>query len=136
MNKGKLLLSRYGAALVLAALLPFCGLNAHAAETKSADSEITALLDKLEHSNCQFQRNGSWYTGAEARQHLEMKYKYLRDKGVVTNTEAFIDQAASASSMSGQAYQVRCSGAREVQSASWLREQLQAYRSSLHKTSP
>jgi hypothetical protein len=95
----------------------------------AARTEIDTLLSRLEASGCEFNRNGSWYTGAEAKPHLLRKLKYLADRGAVQTTEQFIDLAASGSSMSGQPYLVRCGNAAPVKSATWLLAQLQAMRS-------
>ncbi len=43
--------------------------------------------------------------------------------------EQFIERAASASSLSGQAYLVRCGSAAPVQSGTWMLTQLQEMRS-------
>lgn len=91
-------------------------------------SEIDGLLSRLETSGCEFNRNGIWYTGGEAKAHLMGKLKYLEDKGMVQTAEQFIERAASSSSMSGQAYLVRCVGAPSVPSSKWLFAQLQAMR--------
>jgi hypothetical protein len=95
----------------------------------AARAEIDALMSKLEASGCEFNRNGDWYPATEARSHLLRKLKYLEDKGMVQSTEKFIELAASASSMTGQPYLVRCGHGVPVQSGTWLRSQLQALRS-------
>lgn len=94
-----------------------------------ARTEIDALMSKLEASGCEFNRNGSWYPATEAKSHLLRKLKYLEDKGMVPSTEKFIELAASASSVTGQPYLVRCSHGVPVQSGTWLLTQLQAVRS-------
>lgn len=90
--------------------------------------EVDALLTRLGASNCEFNRNGSWYPGAEARAHLQKKLDYLQGKGRINTTEDFIRLAASGSSVSGQPYQVRCPGRPAVPSEQWLQQQLQAVR--------
>jgi hypothetical protein len=45
-----------------------------------ARTEIDALLSRLEALGCEFNRNGTWYTGAEAKPHLLRKLKYLEDR--------------------------------------------------------
>jgi len=85
-------------------------------------------MSRLEVSGCEFNRNGSWYTGAEAKSHLLGKLKYLEDRGAVQTAEQFIELAASSSSMSGQPYLVRCGGGAPVKSGTWLLSQLQAMR--------
>jgi hypothetical protein len=91
-------------------------------------AEITHLLKYLEGSGCQFQRNGSWYQPARAADHLNQKYEYLLKKSLITNAESFIERAATASSMSGRAYSVKCANAPAVASATWLRAELQQFR--------
>jgi hypothetical protein len=104
--------------------------------TPAARTEIDALMTKLETSGCEFNRNGSWYSGADAKPHLLRKLKYLEDRGAVQTAEQFIELAASSSSMSGQAYLVRCSNAAPVTSATWLLSQLQAMRAAVSRRAP
>ena len=94
----------------------------------AARTEIDALLSRLETSGCEFNRNGTWYPAGEARGHLLRKLKYLEDRGQVSSAEQFIERAASGSSMSGDPYLVRCGNGAPVQSATWLRSQLQTLR--------
>ncbi len=117
------------AGLLLALAAAFSGAPAVAAPPPSqAQGEITHLFDALEKSGCRFGRNGSWYDGAKARSHLASKYDYLSARSTVDSAEAFIDLAASRSSMSGQAYEVDCPGAGVRPSAQWLKEELGRYR--------
>jgi len=102
---------------------------AHAAElSSSAKTEIDRLLDRLGTSECEFYRNGSWYSGPEARHHLQMKLKYLVKKGLITNAEEFIEKAGTKSSFSGQPYKVRCPNQQEQPSAVWLGDELRHIR--------
>jgi hypothetical protein len=95
----------------------------------AVQTEIDALLERLETSGCEFNRNGTWYPTPEAKPHLQRKLRYLEDRGMVQTTEQFIERAASGSSVSGQPYLVRCGTGAPVQSGAWLRSQLQAMRS-------
>jgi hypothetical protein len=90
--------------------------------------EVAHLLEYLQSSGCQFQRNGSWYPSARAASHLNQKYEYMLKKGLVTNAESFIERAASESSASGKPYSVKCGDAAAVPSATWLRDELQRFR--------
>lgn len=110
-----------------AALLASAGYAAEPAAT--AQAEIHHLLVYLERSGCEFFRNGRWHPAADARQHLERKYRYLVEKRLVSSAEDFIARAASESSMSGRPYQVRCGTAAPVPSARWLTDELRRYRS-------
>lgn len=101
--------------------------NAQAQATLQVTQEIKGLLDFVEHSECQFVRNGSEFPGPRARVHLEKKLNYLEGKNMVSSAEDFIDLAATKSSMSGRAYEVRCPEG--VQPAStWLKRELQRQR--------
>jgi len=114
----------------------FAAMAAAAQLSPAARSEIEALLTRLETSGCEFNRNGSWYSGAEARPHLLRKLKYLEDRGALQTAELFIELAASTSSMSGQAYLVRCGNPVPVTSATWLLSQLQAMRAAVSRRAP
>ena len=99
--------------------------TAHAqAPSAAAQQEIEQLFTALQQSQCEFQRNGSWYDSTKAAAHLQQKYDYLLKKELVPTTAAFIERAGSQSSMSGKAYQVRCPGQTAVNSADWLKAQL------------
>jgi len=91
-------------------------------------AEIDALLNRLGASGCQFNRNGSWYSSAEAKAHLAKKLNYLVEKKKLDGTEQFIKLAASSSSMSGTPYQVRCGDSQPVASQTWLTTELQTIR--------
>ena len=106
---------------VLAVLLG----TAHAAPTAPAvRTEILGLLQRLQDSGCEFNRNGSWYSGAEAKAHLLKKLDYLEGKDMVSTAEQFIERGATGSSMSGKPYLVRCAGKAPVESAQWLKAEL------------
>jgi hypothetical protein len=117
---------RLSAAGILAALL--ASPSAFAAEDARTRDEVAHLLDHLGRSGCQFSRNGTWYDAQKARAHLEEKYTYLQNRDLVPNAQAFIERAASTSSMTGKPYEVRCGTAQPVPSARWLGEELQRYR--------
>lgn len=112
-------------AIALLAILVSCQVPA----TPQANQEIKRLLDFVEHSSCTFVRNGTEYPGPRARAHLEQKLHYLESQNRVKTAEDFIDLAASRSSMSGRAYQVRCPGGVEPAN-SWLNKELQRQRKS------
>jgi len=96
-----------------------------------AQREISHLLQYLEASNCAFYRNGTWHDSREARVHLEEKYRYLKNRSAVSSAEDFLARAATASSISGEPYQVRCAGAEAAASAEWLGRELKRYRASV-----
>jgi hypothetical protein len=113
---------------LLAALL-WAPLAQAASLPPAARAEIDSLLSRLAASGCQFKRNGTWHSAAEAQAHLRRKLDYLVDKGAIASAEQFIERAASKSSVSGQAYQVKCGGTPPVPSDAWLHAELKALRS-------
>jgi hypothetical protein len=120
------MLSRFTVAAVLLAFVwPVLS-----APSSIAKREIQGLMDALSASSCEFQRNGAWHGREEARKHLQRKYDYLLKRDLVDTAEQFIERAASKSSMSGRAYQVRCPGQPAQPAATWFRLKLDALRGS------
>lgn len=115
--------------LTIACLLS-CFAPSLAAPTPKAQREIQGLLDALSASSCEFQRNGTWHGRDEARKHLQRKYDYLIKRDLADTAEQFIERAASKSSMSGRAYQVRCPGQPVQPAATWFKARLDALRGS------
>lgn len=115
-------------ALLASALWMAAGLCTAGSLPAAARAEVDALLTRLQKSGCEFQRNGSWYSGAEAKAHLLKKLDYLDGKNAVQSTEQFIELGASSSSASGKPYQVRCGNAPVVNSGPWLQGELKTLR--------
>ncbi len=104
---------------------------AQAAEPPVTKQEIIHLFTVLEGSSCQFNRNGSWHDAKEASAHLSTKYKYLQNLNLVPSTEKFIERAATESSLSNKAYQMKCADNVVQPSAPWFTAALLKYRSTL-----
>ncbi|UUZ50549.1 DUF5329 domain-containing protein [Massilia sp. B-10] len=98
-----------------------------AATPAATRTEAAQLMTAVEKSGCKFSRNGSWYSGADARD-LQKKFDYLDKKDMLTTTESFIDKGASTSSMSGKPYEMQCAGSKQVTSAEWLTAELKRLR--------
>jgi hypothetical protein len=113
---------------VVIVLLTSLVMTSYATVPAATKAEITHLFITLEASNCQFNRNGSWYSAKEASGHLGTKYKYLQDKDMVPSAEKFIERAATQSSLSGKAYQIKCAGGVAQQSGPWFKAALDKYR--------
>jgi hypothetical protein len=92
--------------------------------------EINYLLEAIGKSGCEFYRNGSWYSAGRAQSHLKAKYDYMQARKQISTAEDFIDRAATKSSMSGEAYRLRCAGSDPVATRDWLMRSLQKYRDS------
>lgn len=115
------------------ALIVWSAISSAGSVAAPVRAEIDALLGKLQRSGCQFNRNGTWYSGTEAKEHLLRKVDYLERGGAIGSAEKFIELAASRSSTTGRAYFVKCGGEAQVESAQWLLKQLSAVRGSSRK---
>lgn len=101
---------------------------ARAEPPTSVQIEVNFLLGQVEGSGCEFYRNGTWSDSKTAQAHLRDKYKYLAARNLINTTEDFIERAATSSSFSGQAYEVRCNGGATVKSKQWLHDELAHFR--------
>lgn len=98
----------------------------NAASVKAdATTEIQYLLSFIDQSSCIFIRNGTEYDAQDARKHIEKKYNYLKSR--LNSADDFIEQAASKSSFSGEAYKVKCSE-QYLTTEQWLLAALKDYR--------
>jgi hypothetical protein len=113
-----------GVLCALALALPACAADL----TPAAHKEIAQLLDRIETSNCSFNRNGSWYGAQDARKHLQRKLDYMVERKMLGSAEEFIAHAGTASSMSGKPYLIRCGAGESTPSADWLRAELRRMR--------
>jgi len=104
-------------------------LAAEAAPSAAVRAEVLHLLAYVESSQCAFYRNGKWHDPRTARRHLQRKYDYLAKRDLVRRTEDFLELAATRSSVSGEAYRVRCADKQPMMSSAWLAEELTRYRS-------
>lgn len=101
------------------------GSEAFAAPGANASREIDHLLSFVASSPCRFVRGGTEHPGAEARDHLLRKLDVARP--MLSTADQFIDHVATGSSLTGEAYKVRC-GTRELTSKEWLRTELERLR--------
>lgn len=121
----------------LTVLFALCWSMSFASPTAApVKSEIDELMARLQGSGCQFNRNGTWYTGTEAKDHLLRKLEYIEGKSIVQSTEQFIELAASKSSLSDKPYQVKCAGNPPIESQLWLTEQLRFIRAPSKRSKP
>jgi hypothetical protein len=114
--------------LATAWLLPRSATAVAATPSAETRSEVMHLLAFVQQSTCEFNRNDTWHSGLEARQHLEMKYDSLVIRGSISKAEDFVDKAASNSSLSGRDYQIRCRNGKTISSSQWLSAELRRYR--------
>ena len=114
---------RHSMAVALCAL-PLAGAAWANGEASATNAEIAHLLQFIRSSGCEFQRNGNWYAPDDAHDHIDRKLNHLRDRSTIPSADAFIQEAATRSSSSGQPYQVRCPGAPLQECRDWLRTEL------------
>lgn len=93
----------------------------------SAQREIDHLLEFVAGSSCTFVRNGTDYPAQKAREHLAGKFHYAASR--IATAEDFIRDLASRSSVSDEAYRVKC-GKVDMPAGVWLTEELRRYRES------
>jgi hypothetical protein len=117
------------APLLMALSLPL----AAAGPPRHAMAEVEGVLEFLAESDCRFYRNGKWYSGMEARSHLEMKYDFMVRRNLLHSTEDFIRGAAERSSVSGEPYRVKCPDEPVQPSAVWLRHRIEQMRVARHE---
>ena len=101
-----------------------------AEESATTRAEITYLMKYLRTCGCEFNRNGSWHPAVVAHDHILNKLNYIRGRGAIPNAEYFIDEAATRSSLSGEAYRIRCPGKPVLESRQWLLDELKRARQS------
>lgn len=90
----------------------------------SVHSEVHGLLQDVERSGCEFGRNGTWHDARAAVVHMRGKYDYLVARDLISTSEDFVERVGTKSSMSGQPYQVRCTGGAPLASGQWLKSRL------------
>lgn len=111
---------------VLCVFLFLFSINTHADVPASQQAEVEHLLSFVKNSGCTLDRNGTTHQGAEAVNHIQIKYDYFRDD--IKTTEDFIELSATKSTMSGRYYQVDCPGQDKVRTKDWLLGELKAFR--------
>lgn len=92
------------------------------------------MLGRVATSGCEFYRAGTWYPATDARGHLERKVRYLVARNMISTAEDFIVMAATRSSMTDEAYAIRCHGGAPQPSAVWLEAELRTLRAAARKS--
>ena len=89
-------------------------------------AEVAYLLEFVRTTACTIDRNGTPHDGPAAHVHIVKKYDYFRDR--IKTTEDFIAYSATRSTTSGKSYTVTCPGEPRMETAEWLRRELERYR--------
>lgn len=104
----------------------FTALVSNADVPESQKPEVEHLLEFVETTDCEFERNGKKYSGGRASKHIKRKYKHFRDE--ISSTEEFIEYSATFSTRSGKSYLVYCAEDDPIKSSVWLLEELGQFR--------
>jgi len=98
--------------------------SAWAGVSPSEKARIDRLIQFVaSRKDVKFLRNGSTYSNLEAAKFLRGKFDKMGEH--VNSAQDFIDQIATKSSTSGQAYLIRFADGRTEPSAKFLRDELQ-----------
>ena len=109
----------------LLTLLLACS-TAHGDVTGPQQAEVAHLLEFVRTTTCTVDRNGALHDGPSAHAHIIKKYDYFRDR--IATTEDFIAYSATRSTVSNRAYTVICPGQPRMETAAWLKRELERYR--------
>ena len=97
----------------------------HISSAAGTTEEIASLLIFIEQSECIFIRNGKHYDALKAREHIEKKYAYYKER--MTTAEDFILYSATKSSITGKPYMVICND-ENMLTSEWLYAKLDKLR--------
>lgn len=108
-------------AVLLAALL--AAVHAHAAPSAAEQARIQRLIAYVEsQTTIRFVRNGTAYSSKDAATFLRRKFEKMGEH--VSTAQQFVEQIASKSSTTGEAYQIRFQDGRQIPAARFLGEEL------------
>jgi hypothetical protein len=97
-------------------------------QSRPAQVEVEHLLTFVAVSNCDFYRNGSWYTAMQAQAHLREKLAIVFPGNQAPTAEEFIEIVATGSAFTSIPYQIRCVGEKPKAVNDWLTSELRRYR--------
>jgi hypothetical protein len=107
----------------MASALGLMAKAANAAPTEAERARIERLIAFVAgQTGLKFVRNGSAYSPADAAKFLRGKFDKMGEH--VNTAQQFIDEIASRSSTTGQAYQIRFADGRSVPAAQFLGDEL------------
>ncbi len=112
--------------LNLVKLLIIAGMLFIGTAIADTQQEINHLLEFVSNTTCQYERNGTFYDGVRAEQHIKKKYEYFKDR--IHSAEDFIKYSATKSTLSGKQYKIHCADMAVQNSSDWLFDELKKYR--------
>ena len=115
-----------GKFFIILFLAACCVMPAFAQTSPAEQQKIEYLIHAIETlQNATFIRNGSEYDAQQAADHLRLKLHYAGDR--VKTADDFITSCATASSMTGEKYQIKFQDGRVIEAAIFLRNKLIEY---------
>jgi len=106
----------FGSVLLLISVLAFA----------NTETEIQHLLNYVATTSCQYERNGDFHSGIDAKKHINKKYDYYKDD--IHSAEDFIKYSATQSTITKKKYKIHCADSPVEYSRDWLLEELSRYR--------
>jgi hypothetical protein len=103
-------------------------------QTEDIDATVQYLITYVKESDVTFERNTSRYTGSEAAEHINKKYRHFKDD--IDSPEKFIELCATGSLMTGKPYFIITMQGEQLPSSEWLHSELQSYRLRNENTDP
>ena len=97
-----------------------------ARQAEDLDATVQYLITYVKESDVTFERNSSRYTGSEAAEHINKKYRHFRDD--IDTPEKFIELCATGSLMTGKPYFIITGQGEQLPSGQWLNAELSVYR--------
>jgi hypothetical protein len=97
-------------------------------QSHPAQVEVEHLLTFVASSNCDFYRNGTWYTATQAQAHLREKLAIVFPGNQAPTAEEFIEKVATKSAFTSIPYQIRCVGEKPKAVNDWLTGELRRFR--------
>jgi len=95
-------------------------------QTEDLDATVNYLISYVREADVTFERNTTRYSGAEAAQHIESKYRHFKDD--IDTPEKFIELCATGSLMTGKPYFIITAQGGQLPSSDWLHTVLAHYR--------
>lgn len=95
-------------------------------QPEDLDATVNYLISYVRESDVTFERNTTRYSGAEAAQHIDRKYRHFKDD--IDTPEKFIELCATGSLMTGKPYFIITAQGEQLPSSDWLHTLLAHYR--------
>lgn len=119
-------------ALIFISVSTYASTETKAISEAKTKVEIQHLLDYVANTSCQYERNGDFHSGSEAKKHIIKKYNYF--KSDIDSTEDFIKFSATQSTITKKKYRMHCANSPIKYSSDWLLEELHRYRNNSSNT--